>query len=81
MRHENGSTTIESYGVKFEVDYTYTPGEKQVMYYPNGDGYPGSPPEIEINSLNVQYSEQEVYDIVARAVLEDIQEQILESYE
>lgn len=81
MRQKIGSTTVESYGVKFEVEYTYIPGESQVMYYPNGDGYPGSPPEIEIDGLFVQCSEQDVYDIVASAVLEDIQEQILESYE
>lgn len=25
----------------------YNPGEKMVMYYPDGSGYPGSPPEFD----------------------------------
>lgn len=32
----------------FDVSMNYIPGEKMVRYYPDGSGYPGSPPEIEI---------------------------------
>ena len=36
-------------GASLTVDIRYKahPGEPMVMYYPNGDGYPGSPPEAE----------------------------------
>jgi hypothetical protein len=29
------------------VSYYYTEGEEMVRYYPDGSGYPGSPPEVE----------------------------------
>jgi len=38
-------------GIEFDVDFDYTPGEPMVMYYADGSGYPGSDPEIEINSI------------------------------
>ena len=36
---------------EFELDFVFWPGEKMVMYYPDGSGYPGSPPEIEITKV------------------------------
>jgi hypothetical protein len=33
--------------IRGTVHYAITPGEKMVRYYPDGSGYPGSPPEIE----------------------------------
>lgn len=38
-------------GVEFEVSYHYHPGDRQVQYYPDGSGYPGSPPDIEIEKI------------------------------
>jgi hypothetical protein len=49
--------TVEVDGVEYEeewdLDLHFTPGEKAVMYYPNGDGYPGSPPEVELESAEL----------------------------
>ncbi len=38
------------YGTQLTVDVRYKshPGEPMVMYYPDGSGYPGSPPEAEL---------------------------------
>ena len=49
--------TIEELGhdssLEVEILYEYFPGEKMVMYYPNGDGYPGSPASVEFLSAYV----------------------------
>jgi hypothetical protein len=33
--------------IRGTVHWKVTPGEPMVMYYPDGSGYPGSPPECE----------------------------------
>jgi hypothetical protein len=53
--------TIEEYeGDKF-VELTAVvevhPGEDAVRYYPDGSGYPGSPPEAELVGLHVDLAE------------------------
>lgn len=49
--------TLEELGhassLEVEVLYEFTPGERMVMYYPDGSGYPGSPPEVEFVSAYV----------------------------
>jgi hypothetical protein len=49
--------SIEIDGVEYEEEWelelSFTPGEKAVMYYANGDGYPGSPPEVELESAEL----------------------------
>jgi hypothetical protein len=49
--------TVEIGGVEYEEEWElelhFTPGEKAVMYYANGDGYPGSPPEVELESAEL----------------------------
>jgi hypothetical protein len=39
--------------VVVEVAYDFTPGEPMVRYYPDGSGYPGSGPEIEVWAYRV----------------------------
>lgn len=39
--------------LEVEVLYEFTPGERMVRYYPDGSGYPGSPPEVEFISSYV----------------------------
>jgi hypothetical protein len=39
---------MQSIGVDFELEGIAYPGEPMVMYYPDGTGYPGSPPEFEL---------------------------------
>lgn len=40
--------------VKFEVGANIYSGEKKVMYYKDGSGYPGSPPSIEWEILDIK---------------------------
>ncbi len=42
------STRIEFRGKIFEVEFDYTPEEKQVTYYPDGSGYPGCAEQVYI---------------------------------
>lgn len=39
--------------VRFEVQVQWTQGEREVRYTRNGDGYPGSPPEVEVLTIDV----------------------------
>lgn len=34
--------------LEFNIEFNFTAGEKMIRYTKNGDGYPGSPDEIEI---------------------------------
>ena len=43
--------TVTYRGIDFVVDFDYQPEERAVMYYPDGSGYPGYPPAIEINTI------------------------------
>ena len=49
--------TLEEYeGDKFvevTVEVRVTPGEARVDYYPDGSGYPGSPPDAELVNIYV----------------------------
>ena len=42
---------IEYKGVKFDVEFDYSPEEPMVMYYPDGSGYPGAPAELIITDI------------------------------
>ena len=50
-------TTLEDLGhassLEIEIEYDAWEGEPMVMYYPNGDGYPGSPPGAELQDVRV----------------------------
>lgn len=49
--------TIEDLGrassLDVELSYRVTPGEPMVRYCPDGSGYPGSPPECELEAVHV----------------------------
>lgn len=45
---ENDIAPIKAEAFEFSIDYDITPGERMVMYYPDGSGYPGSPTEVEL---------------------------------
>ncbi len=56
--------TVKRKGIEYfvEADCTAHEGEDAVMYYPDGDGYPGSPPEIEVDGCTVLELEFKVRD-------------------
>ena len=53
----NYYVTLEELGhgssLEVQILYEYTPGEPMVRYYPDGSGYPGSPPDVEFISCHV----------------------------
>lgn len=50
-------TELEDFQDRFfatvEIEFEYSPGEPMVWYYPDGSGYPGSPPELNIIGVKV----------------------------
>ena len=59
-----------------EIEYTYDPGEKRVDYYPDGSGFPGTPPSVRIDATltpsgeNVQLP-ADVMDSLEAEILEN----------
>jgi hypothetical protein len=45
------------YYVEFTMVANFYPGEERVMYYPDGSGYPGSPPETEWDIQSIDLAE------------------------
>jgi len=66
-------------GVKLLVEGTYTPAEEQVMYYPDGSGFPGASPEIDINAIFV--GDVDIYDLLSFDVIDKIGELVIEEIE
>jgi len=64
--------------IEFDIEFEYTPEDPMVMYYPDGSGYPGSPPEVEIQSIfhkGTDFTEffEEEYDKIETLILEKIE--------
>lgn len=62
-----------------EVEFDYFPEEEIMMYYPNGDGYPGSSAEAFIKdishfgqNINKFIDEMDWWDYIEELVLEEI---------
>ena len=45
---------LDNCTVVFHVDYNIIPGEKPVVRYFDGSGYPGSPPEVDIIDIDTE---------------------------
>tara|TARA_Y100000310_G_C20366062_1_gene661241 strand:- start:152 stop:385 length:234 start_codon:yes stop_codon:yes gene_type:complete len=72
--------TINYKGVNIDCEFDYSPGEPMVMYYSDGSGYPGSPPDIELESIKI--GDVEVIDMFDNLdKIEEISELIIEKYE
>ena len=61
--------------INLNVEYYYDPGERMVMYYPDGSGHPGSPPSVEIQA--VYAGDVDIYELLAEDLLEYIEEQLI----
>lgn len=70
-------TQIELRGKIFEVEYDYTPEEKQVTYYPDGSGYPGCAEQVDI--WKVTHNGEDFTDFIldSERDCEEIEEMIL----
>lgn len=54
MKKSKESVTLElSKELMIEVEGTYYPEEPMIMYYPDGDGFPGSSSEFEIQDIKI----------------------------
>ena len=72
--------------VDLEIDYIYTPGESSIDYYPDGSGYPGSPPVVDIQHIWAPLKDRsghlinvDVKDIIEESLdIDRLEEEILE---
>src|SRR5262245_57164020 len=62
------------YTVKFTVGMSFYPGERMVMYYPDGSGYSGSPPSVEVDILKIDSIEDSNGDPASEELTEQIKE-------
>ena len=71
------STRIEFRGKIFEVEFDYTPEEKQVRYDSNGTGYPGCAEQVDI--CKVTHNGEDFTDFIfeSEADCEAIEKMIL----
>jgi len=72
----------------FRCYYEFDPGEAEVTRYPDGSGYPGSSPDVNIYKVTLCHGVYEsecalhlFEEIYPRFHLEDLEEQILKSKE
>lgn len=76
-------TTLFPLEIEVEVSFTYDPGEPEIRYYPgrggglpNGDGHPGCPPCVEVDS--VMLGEIDILPALTWKQVEEISKSILE---
>lgn len=66
---------VEEWGpfyAEIEIEYEIHGGDKMVRYDRNGDGYPGSPPEIEIIAVRVTHLENDDFIILQAPGCDDL---------
>ena len=76
-------TTTNTYTTEItlevEIEYEYDPGEKRVDYYPDGSGYPGTPPSVAIHAINT--GGNDISHALPQKLVEDLEAEILENHE
>lgn len=72
---------IEFKGVPLRVEGIYESEEPMVRYYPNRDGYPGSPSNFDIEGIYVADSEIDIYDLLPMRDIEEIEDEIVNKIE
>jgi hypothetical protein len=74
-------TTITLNGdeIPVEIEFSFHPGEPEVRYYKNGDGHPGCPECVEVESVkNTTTGEEiDVYSIFERREIESLENKCL----
>ena len=61
--------------INLNIEYYYDPGERMVMYFSDGTGHPGEPASVEIQA--VYAGEVDIYELLAKDLLEYIEEQLI----
>lgn len=72
-------TDVNIYDVTLIVSGDYEPGEDMVMYDNNMEGYPGSSPEFDLESVEVEGIN--IIDLLSDNVIELIKEKVIEKQE
>lgn len=67
------TTTLTIYGIELNVTFKYEKGEPQTY------DYPGSSPEVHIETITAKDSKENIYDVLHDMVIEKIEDKIIES--
>jgi hypothetical protein len=70
---------VNIYDVTLTVSGDYEPGEDMVMYDGNMEGYPGSSPEFDLETVEIEGIN--IIDLLNDRVIELIKEQVIENQE
>ncbi len=68
-------------GINLVVNGNYTPEEPMIMYYSEGDGYPGAGSEYEILEIYVEDSSIDIFELFSFSDIEEIEELCLTEIE
>ena len=72
-------TEINICDIQLEITGYYYPPEEMVMYDGNMEGYPGSPAEFELHS--VELAGIDITDIISGDILDEIENKVIEDQE
>lgn len=72
-------TEVNIYDVRMDVSGYYTPEEPRVWYDGNMEGYPGSSPEFDLETVEIEGIN--IIDLLNDRVIELIKEQVIENQE
>jgi hypothetical protein len=82
IRKHNSS---HDYSTQFEltisVEYEYDPGEKEVRYFADGSGHPGSSPSVEIQKITCGPADRDITCCFSYEDLRSLEEESLENHE
>lgn len=73
------SVTVNIYDVTLVASGDYEPGEDPIMYDSNMEGYPGSSPEFDLETVELEGIN--IIDLLSDHVIELIKEQVIENQE
>jgi len=73
--------TINFKGIDFIIEGIYDSGEDSVMYYNDMSGHPGCAPSFEIESIFVEDSEINIFELFSWEDIGKIEELVLEEIE
>ena len=72
-------TEINICDIQLEITGYYYPPEEMVMYDGNMEGYPGSPAEFELHSVELQGID--ITEIISGDILDEIIEKVIKDQE
>lgn len=72
---------LEVEGIILVVYYDYEDEEREIMYYPDGSGHPGSPASVEIESIYLEDGDQDIYNLICGKFMKQIEEKLIEMNE